>query len=370
MSVCVDIRHRQGDFHLEAAFETGEGLTALHGPSGSGKTTLVNIVAGLIRPEYGHVRAGEVVWVDTERRIAVPPYRRRIGYVFQEGRLFPHLTVRQNLNYGRWFAPRAERSEDLDHVVGLLGIGGLLERRPASLSGGEKQRVAIGRALMASPKMLLMDEPLAALDMARKAEILPYVERLRDEVRVPIIYVSHSVQEVARLATNVVRLADGKVVATGSADEVIPEIDGAPGEGISQSSAFLDAVVEQHLDDWGLTVLRSPAGAIRLRGVSVPIGAQVRVRIRAQDVVLATEEPQSISTLNVLRGTVLHIETGDGPDAFIQLNCGGERLSARITRYSADRLGLVEGSPVFALVKAVSIDQGSLFRRTDTQSPS
>ena len=181
MTLAIDIRHRLGDFLLDARFETGGGLIALFGRSGSGKTSIINIIAGLIRPEHGRVAIDDVVLVDTARGMFVPRHRRRIGYVFQEGRLFPHLTVRQNLLYGRWFAPQAERGDDLDRVVDLLGIGSLLERRPGRLSGGEKQRVAIGRALLANPRLLLMDEPLASLDEARKAEILPYIERLRDQ---------------------------------------------------------------------------------------------------------------------------------------------------------------------------------------------
>src|SRR5262245_24496700 len=186
MTLAVDIRHRLGNFQLEASFTTGGGLVALFGRSGSGKTSIINIIAGLIRPHQGRVAIGEEVLVDTARRVFVPRHRRRIGYVFQEGRLFPHLTVRQNLLYGRWFVPQADRRDDLGRVVDLLGIGSILERAPGKLSGGEKQRVAIGRALLASPRLLLMDEPLASLDEARKAEILPYIERLRDQSRVPI----------------------------------------------------------------------------------------------------------------------------------------------------------------------------------------
>jgi molybdate transport system ATP-binding protein len=210
MTLAIDIKHRLGSFELDARFGAGSGLVALFGRSGSGKTSVINIIAGLIRPEHGQVTVEGVTLVDAARGIFVPSHRRRIGYVFQEARLFPHLTVRQNLLYGRWFAPRTGRGDDLDRVVDLLGIGGLLDRRPGRLSGGEKQRVAIGRALLAAPRVLLMDEPLASLDEARKAEILPYIERLRDEGGVPIVYVSHSLAEVARLASTVVVLAEGR----------------------------------------------------------------------------------------------------------------------------------------------------------------
>jgi molybdate transport system ATP-binding protein len=205
MSLAIDICHRLGSFVLDARFEASGGLVALFGRSGSGKTSIINIVAGLIRPDRARVAIDGTVLVDTERGMFVPRHRRRIGYVFQEGRLFPHLTVRQNLLYGRWFAPQAAgRGDHLEGVVDLLGIGSLLERRPGRLSGGEKQRVAIGRALLANPRLLLMDEPLASLDEARKAEILHYIERVRDESKVPIVYVSHSIAEVARLAMTVV----------------------------------------------------------------------------------------------------------------------------------------------------------------------
>ena len=225
MNLAVDIAHRLGRFDLRATFAAEGNLTALFGRSGAGKTTLVNLIAGLSRPERGRIAIGDVTLVDTAGGIFVPKHRRRVGYVFQEGRLFPHLTVRRNLLYGHWFTPRAERYQRFDRVVELLGIAPLLERRPHSLSGGEKQRVAIGRALLASPRLLLMDEPLAALDEARKAEILPYIERLRDEAKVPIVYVSHSIAEVTRLANTVVVLSEGRVAAAGPAGEVMGRLD-------------------------------------------------------------------------------------------------------------------------------------------------
>ena len=218
----VDIRHRQGGFTLQAAFTAPRGLTALFGRSGSGKTTLVNAIAGLNRPDQGHILLNGKPLVDTAGRAFTPAHRRRVGYVFQDARLFPHLSVRQNLRYGRWFVAKGHASADFDAVVAMLGIGHLLRRRPSGLSGGEQQRVAIGRALMSSPQLLLMDEPLASLDELRKAEILPFIERLRDVGNIPIVYVSHSVAEVSRLATTVVVLADGKVVACGPASPCCP----------------------------------------------------------------------------------------------------------------------------------------------------
>ena len=205
----VEVKHARDGFNLDVAFEAPPGITVLFGRSGSGKTTVVNAVAGLLRPDAGRVALKHRVLCDTKNGVCLPPNRRRIGYVFQEGRLFPHLTVRQNLLFGRWFAPRNAPRAELERIVDMLGIGPLLDRRPGGLSGGEKQRVAIGRALLSAPDMILADEPLAALDEARKAEILPYFERLRDETGVPVLYVSHSAAEVARLATTVVVLQDG-----------------------------------------------------------------------------------------------------------------------------------------------------------------
>jgi len=225
MNLEVDVHRRLGAFTLEARFTTNGRLTALFGHSGSGKTSLINIIGGLLRPDRGKVVVNGEVLVDTAQGVFIPTHRRRIGYVFQEPRLFPHLTVRQNLLYGRWFTPASEPRERLEHIVELLGIGSLLDRGSTLLSGGEKQRVAIGRALLASPRLLLMDEPLVSLDDARKSEILPYIERLRDKSRVPIVYVSHSVPEVVRLATTMVLLSEGRVMATGTVAEVMGRVD-------------------------------------------------------------------------------------------------------------------------------------------------
>src|SRR5258708_1356055 len=224
----VAVEHHFGSFVLDAAFESAGGLTALFGRSGAGKTTLINAIAGLLRPERGRITVDGEVLTDTEHGVVVPARRRRIGYVFQEGRLFPHLSVRQNLVYGRWFAPKPHRPGEVDQIVGLLGIGALLDRRPALLSGGEKQRVAIGRALLARPRLLVMDEPLASLDEARKSEILPYLERLRDEARIPIVYVSHSIAAVTRLADTMVLLSDGKVAANRPLTDTMNRLDLLP----------------------------------------------------------------------------------------------------------------------------------------------
>jgi molybdate transport system ATP-binding protein len=360
MRLEVDVQHRFGAFALEARFVTDGSLTALFGRSGAGKTSLVNIIGGLLHPDRGKVVVNGRVLVDTAKGVFVPRHRRRIGYVFQEPRLFPHLSVRQNLLYGYWFTPTAERRENLRRVIDLLGIGMLLDRGTAVLSGGEKQRVAIGRALLASPHLLLMDEPLASLDDARKSEILPYIERLRDEDRVPIVYVSHSVPEVTRLATTIVLLADGKVAAAGALAEVIGGVDFFPLTGHYGAGAVLEMQVTAHDEDYCLTTLRSVAGELLIPGIHAKIGAALRVLIRARDVVLALKPPKEISALNVLPGRVAEIGALDGPIVDVRVDLNGERLLARVTRLTLDRLALVPGRPVFAIIKTVSIDRRSL----------
>jgi molybdate transport system ATP-binding protein len=360
MTLAIDIKHRLGAFPLDARFETGGGLIALFGRSGSGKTSIISIIAGLIRPERGRIAIEDDVLVDTARGVFVPCHRRRIGYVFQEGRLFPHLTVRQNLLYGRWFAPRAKRGDDLERVVDLLGIGALLERRPGRLSGGEKQRVAIGRALLADPRLLLMDEPLASLDEERKAEILPYIERLRDRSKVPIVYVSHSIAEVIRLATTVVLLSEGKVAAVGPTSQIMHRLDLLPLTDRAEAGAVIEATVEGYDESFSLTELRSRAGLWRVPRLDASVGARLRLRVRAQDVMLAKSAPTDLSALNVLPGVVNEIGPHDGPIVEIRLDCNGEVLIARLTRYSVARLSLAPGVAVFALVKSVAVDRRSL----------
>jgi molybdate transport system ATP-binding protein len=351
MSLDVDVRHTLGDFHLDARFTAQPGLTALFGRSGAGKSSLVNIVAGLIKPQSGKVIVDGQPLVDVEGGVFVPRHRRRIGYVFQDSRLFPHLSVRQNLLYGRWFAKGAGgASGDFASVVSLLGIAALLDRRPDSLSGGEKQRVAIGRALLAKPRLLLMDEPLASLDEARRAEIMPYIERLRDEAGVPILYVSHSLSEVARLATTVVILSEGKVAAVGPVTETLPLADSDDG------GSVIEAVVSRHDETYRLSILTSRAGELQVPLLPAPVGATVRAYIRARDVMLSLQPPQEISALNVLSGTIAEISTR-GAQADVRLDCNGATVLSRVTNKSVERLALAVGRPVHAVVKSVSFER-------------
>ncbi|WP_037317201.1 molybdenum ABC transporter ATP-binding protein [Ruegeria halocynthiae] len=353
MSLSVRLQHDLPDIKLDLSFDAPPGVTVLFGRSGSGKTTVVNAVAGLLRPKAGRVAIDGWQLFDTDQNHWLPPHRRRLGYIFQEGRLFPHLTVRQNLLYGRWFAPRGARREDPDKVIEMLGVGHLLDRRPTGLSGGEKQRVAIGRALLASPRLILADEPLAALDDARKAEILPYFERLRDEVSVPILYVTHSAAEVARLATSVVALQDGKVVRHGPASDVMADPSVAPA-GVRAIGAVLQVRVTEHHAD-GLTELDAGGARLFLPRIQHRVGEGLRIRIPAQEVILSTKQPEGLSALNVLEGVVDTIRAGEGPGAIVSVKTPAGSILARVTRRSVAALGLAQGRPCFAVIKTVAL---------------
>jgi molybdate transport system ATP-binding protein len=363
--ITARVRHRQGDFTLDVAIEAGGGVTALFGPSGSGKTSLVQILAGLTRPDDALIRFGDMTWNDTRRRVFLPPHRRRIGYVFQEGRLFPHLTARQNLLYGRFFAPRGDQRISEAEVVSLLGIGRLLAQRPVTLSGGEKQRVAIGRALLSAPRLILMDEPLSALDRARRQEILPYIERIRDEVRIPVIYVSHALDEVARLANRVILLEEGRVRAEGEPRTVFPELS-ADMDGIAPQS-ILEARVTGHDARFGLSMAAIGDSIVTLQPVDLPAGAFARIRVPATDVMIALDRHDDLSALNQLPGTVAGMER-QGHHVLVSVDCHGQRLLARITLLSAERLGLRPALPVHALFKAVTVDGGSVYRAPGSTS--
>lgn len=358
MSVSVRLAHDFGGFALDVAFEAPAGVTALFGRSGSGKTSVINAIAGLLRPQTGLIRVDNQVLLDTEHRVSVPVHKRRLGYVFQEGRLFPHLSVRQNLNYGRRFSPQ-DNGVDLDQVIDMLGIAHLMDRRPGGLSGGEKQRVAIGRALLANPRLLLMDEPLAALDDERKAEILPYLERLSVTTEVPVLYVSHSMAEVARLASTLVLMEAGRVVRVGPTSEVLSDPDTFPALGVRTAGASLHAVVAAQEED-GLTRLEASGGALWLPRVEAPIGTRLSVRILAQDVILSRSRPEGLSALNVLPAKVMAVRLGDGPGAIVQLRAGDDVLLARITRRSALALELASGVDCFAILKSVAVAQSEV----------
>jgi molybdate transport system ATP-binding protein len=353
MTLSVSLRHQFDGFDLDASFLAPRGITVLFGRSGSGKSTIVNAVAGLLRPDQGRISIDDRLLLDTSTGMSLPPHRRRLGYVFQEGRLFPHLNVRQNLTYGRWFASSRANPDQMKAVVDMLGLGHLLDRRPTLLSGGEKQRVAIGRAILSDPAIILADEPLAALDDARKAEILPYFERLRDETSIPVLYVSHSVTEVARLATSVVALQNGRVMAQGAARDVLGDPMVTP-LGVQAVGAVLRArVVRQHAD--GLTELDAAGTSVFVPKVKASTGQQMRLRIAAKEVILSREVPQGLSALNIFEGLVSSVRAGEGPGAIVSVHVGAGTLLARVTQRSVEHLDLRVGVRCYAIVKSVGI---------------
>ena len=354
MNLSLDIRHSLPGFTLDVQFDAPSGITALFGKSGAGKTSVVNAVAGLLTPDAGRIALDNSVLFDSRQNIALPVHRRQIGYVFQDARLFPHMTVEANLAYGsRWAADRP--GPTLAELCGLLDIAHLLARYPRDLSGGETQRVAIGRALMSRPRMLLLDEPLAALDASRKADILPHLERLRDELAVPMLYVSHSVAEVARLATTVVILENGRVAQTGPVGDMLSDLQMVRQIGVREAGAVLPARVVAHHAD-GLSELSVSGGRLFLPRTALAEGATTRVRILAQDVILASDVPRGLSALNILPAQVTDLRAGDGPGVICQLRCGTDHILARITRRSAEAMGLTPGHDVHAVIKAVSVD--------------
>ena len=352
----VDIERGLRSFRLAASFEAGGGVTALFGRSGAGKTSVVNAIAGILRPDRGRIAINGDAVFDSATGVDVPTPKRRVGYVFQEGRLFPHLSVRQNLNYAGLFS-RGMPAPEFDRVVELLGLRDLLDRRPGNLSGGEKQRVAIGRALLSRPQLLLLDEPLASLDAHRKNEVLQYVELIRDEVKVPIVYVSHAVEEVVRIADTVVLMSAGGVLAVGPAEDIMGRPDLRPGEGTFEGGAVIDArVVEQDIEH-DLATLAFDGGTLTATNVDALIGEPVRVRIRARDVSIALERPQRISIQNVLKGTVAAVGEERSGVVDVTIAVGPTVLRSRITARAAKQLDLAPGIGVYALVKAVSLDR-------------
>jgi molybdate transport system ATP-binding protein len=361
----VDIRLRKGDFKLNTKFSTEAGLTALFGRSGAGKSSLVNALAGLERPDEGRIAIDGTVLFDSTARIDLPVEKRRLGYVFQESRLFPHLTVKGNLFFGMRLLPRTERSTDIEPIISMLDLGPLLTRRPRTLSGGERQRVAIGRALLASPRILLMDEPLASLDAARKAEILPFIERLRDELGLPIVYVSHAISEVIRIADTLVVMSDGEIAATGPVETIMSRLDLYPLTGRYETGAVLAATVGGKDLRYGLSELIFGQNRLWIPALDLPMGTPLRVRIRARDVALSLIKPRDASFQNVFEGTIRELDSSDTPLVDVLIDVGSPVI-ARVTRRAADQLGLIPGKRVFALIKAVAIDRPSLGRHGAT----
>jgi molybdate transport system ATP-binding protein len=358
----VEVVKQLPGFRLEAAFAAPTpGVTAVFGRSGSGKTTLINIISGLLRPDSGEVRLGEEVLTDTRAGVAVAAERRGIGYVFQESRLFPHLSVLGNLRYGAKRARARPQVIGGDEVIALLGLGPLLARRPQKLSGGERQRVALARALLSQPRLLLLDEPLASLDLALREEVLPYLEALRDRLAIPMVYVSHQFEEVLRLATHVVLLQAGRVLAHGDLNEVSlrPELAGIVGPDLV--GAVLDGVVTRLDADNGSAELAVGTGTLIVSLRDVAVGERVRLQLLARDVILATHPVQGLSVRNALASTVREISDDDGGAVLVKVDVGGAMVLARITKGALQALKLRPGDAVWTLVKAVST-RGHAFR--------
>jgi molybdate transport system ATP-binding protein len=353
---------RRPAFRLDASFSAPlPGVIALFGRSGSGKTTLVNVIAGLLAPDEGEIRLGDEVLTDTRRGIAVPVERRRIGYVFQDTRLFPHLTVADNLRYGEKRAAAAAAVIGFEEVLALLGLEALLARRPRQLSGGERQRVALGRALLARPRLLLLDEPLAALDAARREEVLPYLVALRDRLSIPMVYVSHDFEEVLRLATHLVLLEGGRVLADGPVDEMSLSRELQSIVGPELVGAVVEGLVTRLNPAEGTAQLAVGTGTLQVSLRDVPLGASVRLQLLARDVILATQPVQGLSVRNALASTIIAVSDDDFGAVLVRLDVGGAIVLARITQAARRALGLQPGDAVWTLIKAVST-RGHAFR--------
>jgi len=352
----VTLRHGFGGFSLDAGFTAApEGVTALFGPSGCGKSTILNAVAGLLRPQEGRITLDGEPLLDTSRGVMVPPERRRCGLVFQEARLFPHMSVAGNLRYGMRRAPRDAKGPGFEEVLALLGIEPLLGRRPARLSGGERQRVALGRALLMRPRLLLMDEPLAALDAARRAEILPFLARLR-EVALPILYVTHALDEVDALADRLVLMEAGRVLAAGTVEELTARTD-LPLAARRDAGVLIPCTIAAHHAARGLTRYDFAGGSLLAPLHSEPVGTRLRLRLRARDVSVAIAPPAGISMQNVLPAVLRAVAPTASPhEVFLHLAIGETALLARITRDAMERLGLAPGVQLWAMIKSVTFD--------------
>ena len=355
MSLQLHLRHAFPTVTIDATFDVPTpGVTAVFGPSGAGKSTIVAAVAGLFRPDMCRIVLDGEVLADTEANIWVKPEARRAGLVFQDARLFPHMSVAKNLRYGLRRAPPGPIP--FDTVVALLGIGALLDRRPHTLSGGERQRVAIGRALLSQPRLLLMDEPLASLDAARKAEILPYLADIQTELRLPILYVTHAMEEVARLADSVVLMERGQVTATGSLHTVTARADLALARR-DDAASVLPAVVVAHDPARQLTRIAAGGAALLVPLLNEPIGANIRIRIPAREVILAREAPTAISIHNIVPGTVRAVTHDESRHAaLVEIALTDGAFLARVTPDAVARLALSSGAPVLALIKSVAIE--------------
>ena len=356
----VNITKAFGSFRLETQFEVEEGsITAIFGKSGAGKTSTINAIAGLTRPDVGVIQIGNTTLFDQNLKINLPIYKRQIGYVFQDDRLFPHMTVRNNLIYGTPKTRDVANSLNLTDITGLLELAPLLERRPRTLSGGEKQRVAIGRALLSNPKLLLMDEPLASIDVQHRFEILPFIQRVREKTGITIIYVTHALEEVIFIADQIILLSEGQVTAQGTVEEIMSRLDLHPMTSRFDAGAVISATYSGYDREFDLGELSFDGGTLRIAGLNAEIGIHLRAHIRARDVSLMLDKPKDTSVLNVFKGELIEIRHEEGPQLDLLINIGTP-LIARITRKSLNDLNLNIGSKVYAMIKSVAIDRKTL----------
>jgi molybdate transport system ATP-binding protein len=354
-SVAMRYSLNRDDFSLDVDISVPtHGITGIFGASGSGKTTLLRCIAGLEQGIAGHFSVNGEVWHDSDRGISIPVHQRRIGYVFQEARLFSHLSVRGNLHYGMNRNKDQADQVEFDQIIKLLGLERLLDRKPASLSGGEAQRVAIARALLRSPSLVLMDEPLAALDSARKEEILPFLDKLHAELSLPILYVSHSMEEVCRLCDHLVVMDQGRVLAQGGIQSVLVRLD-LPAAASEIAGTVIAGKIAAYDPDYDLTSVDFSGGRLLIPGACGALSSPLRLRIRASDISLCRERPNETTILNVLPVTIEGIQSDQGPFCMAQLRAGEDLLTARITRQSAETLGIKTGDTLLAQIKSVAV---------------
>ena len=359
MTLSFRLKHRFPTTTMDMAFEVpSPGVTVLFGPSGSGKSTVINAAAGLLHPDECRIAVDDRVLVDTKAGIWLPPEKRRIGLVFQDSRLFPHMSVETNLRFGlrRIREPSANGGIDFDTIVELLGIGPLLPRRPHTLSGGERQRVAIGRALLAQPHLLLMDEPLASLDAPRKAEIMPFLTRMKTTLRLPVLYVTHSLEELAQLADSLVLIEAGRVAAYGPISEVAARSDVLLGRR-DDATAVLQCTIEAHDERRLLSLLRGGGAGFWVPLMQAPVATAHRIRIPAREVILAAQPPNLVSLHNVIPGTVRRTTVDASRNTvMVELALPDGALLSRVTPDAVERLSLTPGTPILGLIKSTSIE--------------
>ncbi|HEY7764566.1 MAG TPA: molybdenum ABC transporter ATP-binding protein [Aestuariivirgaceae bacterium] len=356
--MAVAICARRGGFRLEArATFSFAGVTVILGPSGSGKTTLLRAIAGLERDVQGTIRCGSETWLDSERRRFVPPHRRSLGFVFQDGRVFPHLTVKGNLDYAERRADPGRRL-DRDRIFDVFQLQSLIGRSSTTLSGGEIQRVALARALLTNPKLMLMDEPLSALDLPRRSEALSYIERVPEIFGIPILYVTHAIEEAARLGDRIAVLNEGKILAMGETADILSRLDLAAYLGRFEAGAVLEGIVKGEEPDFGISLVDVDGDLLQVPSLGLAKSQKVRLRIRARDVSIATARPEGLSIRNVIATRIAEVLEEKGT-AFAELRLQGRRqvLRARITRLSVSELKLTPGREVYALVKSVAVDR-------------